>query len=90
MVSMMDILSGAVPLMGMSVKTGQAQTRRMAGVEAGAKAPDMAADGQVRVMGRSYRRGIGVKSRSSQTKRPVPPGQAQPHAPCAAELAVCD
>jgi hypothetical protein len=25
MVSMMDILSGAVPLMGMSVKAGQAQ-----------------------------------------------------------------
>ena len=41
-------------------------------------------------MGRSCQGGIGVESRSSQTERPVPPGQVQPHAPYAAELAVCD
>jgi hypothetical protein len=41
-------------------------------------------------MGRSSQGGISLESRSSQTKRPVPPGQVHPHMPCAAELAVCD
>jgi hypothetical protein len=41
-------------------------------------------------MGRSGQGGISLESRSSQTKRPVPPGQVHPHAPYAAELAVCD
>jgi hypothetical protein len=41
-------------------------------------------------MGRSYQDGIGLKPRSSQAERPMPPGQAHPHAPYAAELAVCD
>jgi hypothetical protein len=38
----------------------------------------------------SYQGGIGLESRSSQAERPMPPGQAQPHPPRAAELAVCD
>jgi hypothetical protein len=41
-------------------------------------------------MGRSYRDGNSLKPRSSQAERPMPPGQAQPHPPRAAELAVCD
>jgi hypothetical protein len=41
-------------------------------------------------MGRSYQDGISLKPRSSQAERPMPPGQAQPHAPYATELAVCD
>jgi hypothetical protein len=41
-------------------------------------------------MGLSYQGGSAVESRSSQAERTVPPGQAQPHAPHAAELAVCD
>jgi hypothetical protein len=41
-------------------------------------------------MGRSYQDGISLKPRSSQAERPMPPGQAHPHAPCATELAVCD
>jgi hypothetical protein len=41
-------------------------------------------------MGPSYQGGIGLESRSSQAERPMPPGQAQPHPPRAAELAVCD
>jgi hypothetical protein len=41
-------------------------------------------------MGRSYQDGISLKPRSSQAERPMPPGQAHPHAPYAAELAVCD
>jgi len=31
-----------------------------------------------------------MKSRSPQIKRPTPPGQAQPHPPHTAELAICD
>jgi hypothetical protein len=41
-------------------------------------------------MGRSWQGGISLESRSSQTKRLVPPGQVHPHVPHAAELAVCD
>jgi hypothetical protein len=41
-------------------------------------------------MGRSYQDGISLKPRSSQAERPMPPGQAHPHAPYATELAVCD
>jgi hypothetical protein len=41
-------------------------------------------------MGRSYRDGISLKPRPSQAERPMPPGQAQPYPPRAAELAVCD
>ena len=33
---------------------------------------------------------ITLQDRSPQTKRPVPPAQAQPHPPHTAELAICD
>jgi hypothetical protein len=41
-------------------------------------------------MGRSWQGGISLESRSSQTKRLMPPAQVHPHMPYAAELAVCD
>ena len=40
--------------------------------------------------GLDYQRNIGMKSRSPQTQRPTPPGQAQLHPPHTAELAICD
>jgi hypothetical protein len=51
---------------------------------------DHDADLQAALEGPSYQGCIGVESRSSQMQRPVPPGQAQPHRPHTAELAVCD
>jgi hypothetical protein len=50
----------------------------------------LAADGPGPGHGRSWQGGISLESRSSQTKRLMPPGQVQPHVPHAAELAVCD
>lgn len=42
------------------------------------------------VIGLSYQGNIGLKSRTLQPQRPMPPGQHQPQLPHTAELAICD
>jgi hypothetical protein len=44
----------------------------------------------VRVIALSYQGNIGLKSRTLQPQRPVPPGQAQPQPPYTTKLAICD